>query len=240
MKNLNKKNNFPVEIIGAGFSGLSLAYFFIKQGYPVKIIEKTQRVGGVIHSFSAENGAFLVETAANGFVNSAKIEELFQDIRCEMIFTQQTAKKRYLFKAGKLHRWPLSFYETLSGIGRLLWRVLTGTIKPLPEEDFYSWALRCTNKSFNDYLLQPMINGIFATATEKLSAKLVLKSLFYKKIKPTKGRGLVSAPLGMQEVIDKLKEFLVTHGVEFIFKSEASDIKMLHNSFLATSLSSYI
>ena len=37
-----------VTIIGAGISGLTTAYFLVKAGVPVRVLEKQSRVGGLL------------------------------------------------------------------------------------------------------------------------------------------------------------------------------------------------
>lgn len=224
VKRLEKKT---ITIIGAGFSGLSLAYFFVKKGYLVQVIEKADRAGGLIHSYFAHE--MLIETAANGFLASKKIEELFQDIGCEILPASKTSKKKFIYRKG-LKQWPLTAIETLVLLFKAIRAFVFGQLKPKAEETLNAWAKRCLTKEFNDYLLQPAVNGIFACQTDKISAKMVLGSLFYKK---QKGRlkGLISAPKGMEEVITKLTDFLKTQGVRF----ENSHSHLLyHNTFLAT------
>src|SRR4051812_5904277 len=67
-----------VSIVGAGFSGLTLAYFLVKRGVHVEVFEKENRVGGLLHTHRSEVG--LIETAANGVWNTALCEQMFDDI----------------------------------------------------------------------------------------------------------------------------------------------------------------
>ena len=67
-----------VTIIGAGISGLTTAYFLFKSGVPVRILEKQSRVGGLLGTRRTEHG--LVETAANGLINSTRLEAMCADI----------------------------------------------------------------------------------------------------------------------------------------------------------------
>ena len=58
-----------INVVGAGFSGLTTAYFLTKCGFKVRVFEKTDRAGGLIRTIRSAHG--LVETAANGLLNSA-------------------------------------------------------------------------------------------------------------------------------------------------------------------------
>ncbi|MBL7542367.1 MAG: FAD-dependent oxidoreductase [Bdellovibrionaceae bacterium] len=221
-----------IRIIGAGFSGLSLAYHFVKRGYAVTLIEKSNRVGGVIQS--SRQNQMLVESAANGFLASEKIEELFADIGVKPLETRTESRKKYIFR-GRLRRWPLSFSETIILIGRLAWAVVTGRRKPQAYETLHAWAQRVLGNAGDVYLIQPMVNGIFAEKTNLLNAQLVLGALFYKKKKKSK-RGLLSAAGGMDEVMQKIKDYLVSHNVRIEFEKDPflDESILQHNTFLAT------
>lgn len=220
-----------VEIIGAGFSGLSLAYFFTKKGFKVKIFEESHQVGGLIQSFYEND--MLIETAANGFLASKKVEELFQDIDCKILKTKQESKEKFIFR-GHSKRWPLTFFETGHLVFKAIKSLVFFQLKPQKGETLKAWCERCLTLKANDYLFQPMVNGIFATSTNKLSAKLVLGSLFFKKEKGSV-KGLLSAEKGMNEVITKLRSFLEKQGVKFVLSSESDKKIMYHNTFLAIS-----
>lgn len=230
-------NKNPIQIVGAGFSGLSLAYFFVKEGYPVVIYEKENQVGGVIDSYFSKE--MLIETAANGFLCSKKIEALFKDIGCELLLANKESKKKFIYRQG-LKTWPLTLSETVKALLKALKSLVSWQFKPLPNENLKDWCFRCLTPEVNQYLIQPMVYGIFAANTSKLSARLVLGSLFFKKEKGTY-RGLVSAKGGMKEVMTKLKDYLLKANVQFKpqFSTEQISLpKLEHNTFLATSLNS--
>jgi protoporphyrinogen oxidase len=220
-----------IRIIGAGFSGLSLAYFFTKSGQAVTVIEKNARTGGVISS--EYRNKMLVESAANGFLASEKLEDLFADIGIQPLSPKKESRKKYIFRSG-LRRWPLSLVETLTLVGRVIYGFLTGGLKPRGSESLNEWAQRTLGIAGNDYLIQPMVNGIFAQKTEVLNAKLVLGSLFFKKHRGHL-KGLISAPNGMGEVIQKLESYLKDHGVLFELNKDVKTQPsiMQHNTFLA-------
>jgi protoporphyrinogen oxidase len=70
-------SRFDVIIVGAGISGLSLAHFFSLKGLKVLVLEKSERIGGCLHSarfsdFWIEMGA---HTCYNSYTNLIKIIE---------------------------------------------------------------------------------------------------------------------------------------------------------------------
>lgn len=220
-----------IRIIGAGFSGLSLAYHFVKLGVPVTVVEKQIKPGGIIESKNV-NGMH-VESAANGLLASEKIEKLFEDIGIKPLETRKESRKKYIFRQG-LRRWPLSLDESLILVIKGLKACITGTLRPFKDETLASWGQRVLGSAGANYLLQPMVNGIFANKAERLDAKMVLDSLFYKRIKGQK-RGLLTAASGMGQLIEEMHKYLSKNGVHFEYeKKELLDIKSLqHNTFLA-------
>lgn len=223
-----------IRIIGAGFSGLSLAYHFVKQGVPVTIVDKRARPGGVIDSYVHKG--VLIESAANGFLASEKIEELFKDIGLELLPTKQESKKKYIYRNG-LKRWPLTIFESIVLVLKFTFAFITGQKSARSNESLKHWADRVLGPAGNSYLIQPMVNGIFAQKTAMLDAQLVLGSLFFKKKKGSV-KGLMSSKNGMGEVILKLENWLKQRGVHFIYgeTEKINSNPMQHNTFLATDL----
>ena len=63
-----------VTVVGGGFSGLATAYYLSRAGIPVEIVEKTDRLGGLIATLQTPHGP--VETAAIGLRKSARVDEI--------------------------------------------------------------------------------------------------------------------------------------------------------------------
>src|SRR6266850_5110770 len=94
-----------ITVVGAGFSGLATAYFLTKQGCKIRIIEKTDRAGGLIKTIRTEHG--FVETAANGLLNSARLEAMCADIGVPLLSTRHEGRKRFIYR-GKPKQVPLT------------------------------------------------------------------------------------------------------------------------------------
>lgn len=55
----SKMNNKRVCIIGAGLSGLAIAYFLSKEGFNVSVFEKEEEVGGLLQTIETPNGGLI-------------------------------------------------------------------------------------------------------------------------------------------------------------------------------------
>src|SRR5256885_543268 len=104
-----------ITVVGAGFSGLVTAYYLVKSGARVRVIEKSSRVGGLLQTIKTEYG--LVETAANGIRNTARLEAMCADIGVQLQPTKREARKRFIYRA-KPRQWPLRLGESISLAGR--------------------------------------------------------------------------------------------------------------------------
>ena len=79
-------------VVGAGFSGLVTAYYLARADFQVRICEQSSRAGGLIKTIQTPQG--LVETAANGLLNSARLEALCADIGVPLLATRRDGRKR--------------------------------------------------------------------------------------------------------------------------------------------------
>ena len=76
MNSINKKQ---IVIIGAGLTGLTLAFYLKKQGKEVLIVEKSAKTGGVIQS--VKDDVFVYEKGPNtGVVGNPEVAELFEEL----------------------------------------------------------------------------------------------------------------------------------------------------------------
>lgn len=211
-----------ITVVGAGFSGLTTAYFLSKQGHKVRIIEKTDRAGGLIKTVRTQHG--LVETAANGLLNSVRLEAMCADVGVPLIPTRKEGRKRFIFR-GKPKQVPL----TPSDIGRMALRfgVSARALRPRQFETIADWGRRVIGRGATDYLLTPALGGIYAGDPEQLSASLIFgraslpDHLATNRPQKAKVRGTVAPASGMQQLIDGLQSYLEKAGVEFQFNKES-------------------
>ena len=212
-----------ITVVGAGFSGLTTAYFLIKRGFKVRIIEKTDRAGGLIKTIRTPNG--LIETAANGLLNSVKLEAMCADIGVPLLTTRREGRKRFIYR-GKPKQVPL----TLSELFRMALRfgVSARSLRPRQFETIAGWGRRVIGEGATDYLLTPALGGVYAGDPEQLSASLIFGRasmpghLETNRPQKAKRRGTVAPPNGVQQLIDGLRDYLEHSGVEFIFNQAAT------------------
>jgi oxygen-dependent protoporphyrinogen oxidase len=212
----------PITVVGAGFSGLVAAYLLTKSGRQVHVVEKTSRAGGLIQTIQTEHG--LVETAANGVLNSARMEALSADIGVPLLHTKRDAGKRFIYR-GRPRQLPLTPIEAL----RIPVRFAANAtrLRPRPFETIAGWGRRVIGNGATDYLLVPALGGIYAGDPERLSSSLIFGSAelpahlqSYRPAK-AKARGTVAPPKGMQQLIDGLHDYLLKNGVEFSLETES-------------------
>jgi oxygen-dependent protoporphyrinogen oxidase len=211
-----------VKVVGAGFSGLVTAYYLVKAGCKVQVVEKSARVGGLIRTLQTPNGP--VETAANGIRNSVRLEAICTDIGVPLQATRREARARFIFR-GRPKRFPLSAAEVLKLGFRF---AASGTsLRPRPLETISDWGRRVVGKGAADYFLAPALGGIYAGDPDRLSASLVFgKAVLPDHLQTTrparpKLHGTVAPPNGMQQLVDGLCDYLDRAGVESVLNHDA-------------------
>lgn len=207
-----------ITIWGAGFSGLVLGYYLKDLGYHVTIHERSNKVGGKIHTKKTSAG--LIETGANALYMNADGMDLLKNLKLEPLPATKKLK-RFLMINGKLKR-PVQL-KVLSKLA------INGHKKPplisdgLTVAEFFRPLIGEENIQ---KFLAPVLGGIYATPTENLH----FKSVFYDfshvaqfnsywdfiklAIKRQKSKprleisGSVSFEGGMQTLINRLAESL--------------------------------
>lgn len=212
-----------IHIVGAGFSGLSVAYLLAKsQKFDISIFEKNDQVGGMISS-SYKDG-FLVEKAANSILCTDEIIQFLDEIGAHYVTPLKTAKKRFFYRES-ITRWPLNLAETLYLIPRIVFHLLTRKkfISFKLNETVAHWSHRYLGKSFTKYILSPGLQGIYAISADHLDAKTLLGSLLERK--KEKYKGIVSGKKGMLDLIHTLEKNTLNLGVK-ILKNQTYDFSL--------------
>jgi phytoene dehydrogenase-like protein len=70
-----------VVIVGAGMGGLTAAAYLARNHYDVLLLEKNDRAGGLVSTFTSEGFAF--DTGPRAFVNSGMVKPIMQDLGIE-------------------------------------------------------------------------------------------------------------------------------------------------------------
>lgn len=181
--------NSPIEkdivIIGAGLTGLTLAFYLKKQGKNVLILEKAEKAGGVINTEN-ENG-FVFETGPNtGVVGNPEVVELFEELEglCTFEAANPSAKRRLIWKKGKWHALPSGLVSavttplfTLKDKFKVLGEPFRKKGKN-PNENLADLVKRRLGVSFLNYAIDPFISGIYAGDTNYLIPKYALPKLY--------------------------------------------------------------
>ncbi len=218
--------NKHIHIVGAGFSGLCLAYYFNRANFPVTVYEKAERPGGLLTSPTSEFG--LIEQAANGMVLNQQLLQLCNETGVDYIAPDQLAKNKYLYSDNKKTKWPFAFWQTVAlAFKVLLIKLNPKKYSPKPGETLRAWGERVFNPRTVNELIEPAFQGVYATGAANLSARLVTKNFFQKrqKSKSTKvKRQTVSFSGGMQGFCQSLSEHLEKQGVNFHFNKKVEQL----------------
>lgn len=249
-----------VTVVGAGFSGLASAFYLVRVGYRVEVIEAQERAGGLIATTEFPEGR--VESAANGLLNSALVEDLFETVGLAILPTKKSSKRRFIFRDGRPRRWPLGLGATLGLVGFVLrFLFVRKSVQPKEAEPVSVWGARAMGAEASRYTIETALQGIYAGDAAKMSARLIVGRFFGLRPKQSaaklpnrkpKIRGTVSAPEGMGQLIAHMRAYLEKQGVVFrfgqpfsfengglgsAFKNEGSIPRVDHPVIVATSAS---
>ena len=167
-----------VAIVGGGIAGLSIAHALRRQAPQAEIVvfERGDRVGGNIRSERIDG--YLCEAGPDGFLDNAPATLELVDaigLRPRLVRSSDAARRRYIFRGGRLHPVPLSpgaFLSTrlLSPMGKL--RILAEPLAgraPRYDESILGFAERHIGREAAEVLVGSMVSGVFAGDAAQLS-----------------------------------------------------------------------
>lgn len=174
-----------VIIVGAGLTGLAIAWRLTEAKIPFVLLEKENRIGGQIHTLQEAGYSF--ESGPNtGSLSYPEVAELFDFASplTSLEIASPAAKQRLICKKGRLHALPSGM---LSGLMTPLFsfkdkiRVALEPFKPRganPLESVGALAERRLGKSIVEYAVDPFVGGIYASDPYFLTAQYALPKLY--------------------------------------------------------------
>lgn len=189
-----------VTVVGAGFSGLTLTYELARRGVPVRLIERSAHVGGLIGTRETPFGP--AETAAPSFNRTNRIDRFLAELGLRAIEPSRDSKKRFFYD-GSLKKWPLGFSATTRLATGYFWNRLTGNVRPRTGETLAAWATRVLGEQASTKLVSTAFQGIYACPATELSAELIVGPMFEPRREPYRG------VLGLEGGMGRLSAALV-------------------------------
>lgn len=203
--NLSEKK---VTVVGAGVSGLLIGYFLTQKGFEVTILDQSNRVGGLIQTFQTEWG--ISEAAAHSLLVSSEVDQFFSRLGVPLVEVNHESKARFIYRNGKMRRFPLNGLEIFQLALKASF-VRSSTENQSVED----WALRHLGPQGLEYLVAPMVRGIYGCSPKELSSEIAFPAfqvpsghslLSYRLFSKKRKRSKMMAPLGgMQSLIDALE-----------------------------------
>ena len=175
-----------VVVLGAGISGLTIAYLLNKDGLDVTVLEKKSAPGGSIET-KTEAGYLFDQGPNSGLETHPLIAQLVKELglQDEMIYANKEANKRYILRNGELHALPMSppglvktnLFSTKAKL-RLMAEPFIGRSKDGYYQSISQFVERRLGKEFLDYAINPFVAGVYAGNPDELSVKSAFPKLY--------------------------------------------------------------
>jgi oxygen-dependent protoporphyrinogen oxidase len=174
-----------IVVIGGGISGLSVALHIADQrpDLRVRLLEASNRLGGVIHT--DRDDGWVCEAGPGAFIDRHPSTRRLIDrlgLSGDIISAGNAIRRRYIRHQGRLHPFPdspeaLARTALLSEKGRR--RMQFSPVLPPQSADqtVSEFATAHLGKEAAAMLVDPIVAGIYAGASDQLSARSVLPQL---------------------------------------------------------------
>lgn len=166
-----------IGIVGAGISGLATGQAILAKEPQSELVvfEAGPRPGGKVITEATSEG-YICEWGVNGFLSKVpRTLELCREVGLEAVAADASAKKRFVFSEGQLHKLPekppeflASKLLSLPGRFRVIGEVFSGRAKK-PDETLAEFGTRHLGKEAFEKLIDPMASGVFAGDAREMS-----------------------------------------------------------------------
>jgi oxygen-dependent protoporphyrinogen oxidase len=173
-------------VVGAGIAGMLAAYTLDKKGHEVTLLEERGEAGGLIQTVHTEYG--IAERAAHSLLASGPVMEFCRDLGVELAEVRPDSRARFVVRDGRLRKFPLGVGEAVGALGRAAFARAGADARA---RDLDSWGRTHLGDAAVDYLLTPLVRGIYGAQPAELGVEAAFPML---SVAP--GRTLLSSALG--------------------------------------------
>ena len=166
-----------IAIAGAGISGLATAHAILERDplADVTVFESASRAGGKVLTEKTADG-YLCEWGVNAFLDKVpRTLELSRALGLEPTPADVSAKKRFVFSEGALHKLPekppeffTSKLLSVPGRLRVIGEILSRRSNK-PDESLEEFGTRHLGREAFEKLIDPMASGVFAGDARTMS-----------------------------------------------------------------------
>ncbi|MBI2029028.1 FAD-dependent oxidoreductase [Candidatus Gottesmanbacteria bacterium] len=211
-----------VAILGAGFAGLSTAYFLSKKGnYDITIFEKEENPGGLAVGFKKNNWKWTIEQAYHHlFTSDSYATNMAKELGIGVIF-KRPLTTTYTHSAIVQLDSPLSLLSfpylkmssKLRTAATLAFLKFNPYWKPLEKYTAKEWLINYQGIESWKQLWEPLFSGKFGEYEDDISM-----SWFWARIyKRSASLGYIEG--GFQHLAEKLTQYLKNKGVKIYFNT---------------------
>ena len=167
-----------IGVVGAGITGLTLAYELSKRGRSVRLWEACDRPGGVM--WSEEVDGRVVDLGPQRTRMTAEVRRLVEEMGLDdQVLTAPPDLPLFVYRDGKLRRVPFSAVEAVR-TDLISWRgKLRALLEPLAVprrrgETVEEFFVRSFGREMYENLLGPMYGGLYASDPARMPARHAL------------------------------------------------------------------
>jgi protoporphyrinogen/coproporphyrinogen III oxidase len=216
-----------IGIIGAGISGLTLAYELQKKNIEYILLEASDQSGGYIKS--VREGKYLFELGPNSILCDEETEEYIKSIVDPSLIQTPNAvsKNRFIYRDGAYRKLPSNPLELLSS-NFFSWKAKLAIAREpsvkkghIPGESMEHFFKRRFNQEIVDYALDPFVSGIYAGDP----SDLVIEKTFPQLVAMEQNSGSVLKGFMKQKKGARKQSISFKDGLQTLTKTLASKVK---------------
>lgn len=177
--------NVEVVVIGGGITGLVTTFLLKEKGVNVLLLEKSDRIGGQLHTINDEG--FIFESGPNtGVISNKEVLDLFRKLEndCTLQVARKEAKVRLIWKKGSFRALPSGLISAISTNLFSWYDKINILFEPFrkkgndPNESIANLVKRRLGKSYLNYAVDPFVSGVYAGDPNRLVTRFALPKLY--------------------------------------------------------------